>query len=487
MCDTAKKIFSSITVEPVVFLTFAGLLNFQLVRDTGVLQVICSQWYLPDNPRLNCSNLSATPDLEDKIQQKATLWILMMAGAAIIPAMISDIIMGAWGDKNGRKASMLLGIAGTMASIVPVIALFTFQWLPLHFVIGCNLISGVTGSAAIVLISSYAFLADTITDKNILTIRMGILAVCLAAGQTVGSYSAGKLVNTISLPRAALVPAFFQTASFFYCWFFVPNIIPPRAEKVDKSYGSESDLEGLISVKSRFSSCCRLCFVAKDLLKEVFHTFTKPRKGYRRCFLLIGTLVFFISTLTDFHAAVMTLFTYHRPLLWTPNQLGTWKAVDNTLGLIGNLVGVLLSKRWLHLKDSTLVLMGLITCSAHHIIIGLSTTTWMVYAAACVGMLCNLVPPTISSFITHYIDSNEVGKVFSGFAVAAEVALVTAVLSFNGIYSATLSFFPGFVFMCMASLIWVAISFMTWVYWKAKTEEPVSVNETNLTDKIVID
>uniref|UniRef100_A0A915KT54 Major facilitator superfamily (MFS) profile domain-containing protein n=1 Tax=Romanomermis culicivorax TaxID=13658 RepID=A0A915KT54_ROMCU len=158
-----------ITVEPVMFLCFAGLYYYQLVRDTGIYRQFCVEKFSPNEnltdltticgqQRAILSNFSDSTALssdleEDQVQKRATLIIMILSLAVITPAMISDLILSALSDRFGRKVIILIGIGGTLVSILPLIAYFTFpNTVPLYSVIGGNLVAGVSGSLAIVLV-----------------------------------------------------------------------------------------------------------------------------------------------------------------------------------------------------------------------------------------------------------------------------------------------------------------------------------------------
>uniref|UniRef100_A0A915L8P6 Uncharacterized protein n=1 Tax=Romanomermis culicivorax TaxID=13658 RepID=A0A915L8P6_ROMCU len=98
---------------------------------------------------------------------------------------------------------------------------------------------------------------------------------------------------------------------------------------------------------------------ALHLLKSTFRTFFRRRQNYKRCFLIICLLVFFMNTFTDYNSSsVLTLFVYHRPLNWSPDQFGTWKAVDSIIVSVGNVLGVLILKKYLHVSDPILTVLG---------------------------------------------------------------------------------------------------------------------------------
>lgn len=217
---------------------------------------------------------------------------------------------------------------------------------------------------------------------------------------------------------------------------------------------------------------CIFCRYAKHLLKEVWRTFTQKRPRNHRAYMLIGVLCFHVSTLADFQGNVVTLFVFRMPLSWSPPQLATFKAVNGIINLVGGLVGAVLLKRILKVRDTTLILIGLVCAAAQNLALGLSTKTWMVYLGSALGMFSLIVQPTIASLTSRLVRRDEVGKAFAAFMLAGEMALILATLLLNTIYQASVSFYPGLVFIFVSVCV-VLVGFlpMLWVHLNYDEED----------------
>lgn len=71
--------------------------------------------YYSDDPYVNCYHIDNTK-IENKVQQHSAEWSLYNSLAYLIPAIIADTVLGAFGDKYGRQMNILLGIAGIAIS-----------------------------------------------------------------------------------------------------------------------------------------------------------------------------------------------------------------------------------------------------------------------------------------------------------------------------------------------------------------------------------
>ena len=64
-------------------------------------------------------------------------------GAGFLGILVGSLTMGAWADRAGRKAMILLalGIAGTMTLVVPAVA--AAGWLDLRALVVCRFLAGI--------------------------------------------------------------------------------------------------------------------------------------------------------------------------------------------------------------------------------------------------------------------------------------------------------------------------------------------------------
>lgn len=171
-------------------------------------------------------------------------------------------------------------------------------------------------------------------------------------------------------------------------------------------------------------------------------------------------LLMFIAELGLLHSPVLSLFVFHNPFNWSPTHLAYWKGTQALLLTVGNLAGSLIMKNLLHFKETTIIMICLTSGIAGMLVLAFSTVTWHLYLSVAIGTLANLAIPSIKSFIAQSVDPDEVGKAFTANGVTVDLALVLSTLLFNNIYSATVSYFPGAVFLLSAGLLaacWIIV------------------------------
>lgn len=72
-----------------------------------------------------------------------------------------------------------------------------------------------------------------------------------------------------------------------------------------------------------------------------------------------------------------------------------------TLVIVGTLFGLFLFKKLMNLKETTIIMIGLVSSSARTFLIAFASQDWHMYIANVVGIFAGLVQPAIVSFIVQ--------------------------------------------------------------------------------------
>lgn len=513
--EKLKIFFSNVTVEPIVFCNFLAIAFFRVAEHSGLYEVICVQNYQQSH-HVDCKNLHNYPVVEDLVQQDAASINMYLSLAYLLPAMASDMFWGAWSDRNGRKVNIMLGLTGLLVAAFPYTIVFNFPSTSLIILLFFNILAGLTGYISIIMISSLAYLTDIVPNKETYTVRMAQVFVSQTSAMAIGSFATGALLKVASLSYVIVVTEIVLTVGFIYTFFrikHIPPLIMRRlvAEKKSKRKSStikptviepkEKSAELMSNGKSLdlIPAVDKSCWNAvKDnfvfvgtMYKEVYVTFVRPRFGHRRCYFHLMTVVyllFFIAEMGLLHGPVLSLYVFRRPFEWKSSDLAFWKGTQAILLMLGNLCGSLLMKRLCKFKDTAVMLVCLTSGICHLTLTAFCNQSWMLYLSIVLGMLANLTIPTIKSFIAQLVEPNEVGKAFTANGVTADLAFVLSTLLFNTIYSQTVFFFAGTVFLFAAVLLAVCFFIVLWVHIdNAKIESnDAAINKAPIEQDIII-
>ncbi len=193
--------------------------------------------------------------------------------------------------------------------------------------------------------------------------------------------------------------------------------------------------------------------------------------------------VVYVACVFEMHNSVTAMYTYRRPLSWTPGQLARWRLVEAILKLFGKVVGINIFKRLLNFHETTIILISLTSIIAEAVIIGLADTSWKMYMAAGAATFGYFGLPTYKALVTQMVAADEVGKVMSAFGMGYELGVLLAIGVFNNIYSATVRHTPGAVFYMIGGLMTVCTIIMAGVHFMYKRDlameekEPAAVEE----------
>ncbi|VDO98554.1 unnamed protein product [Soboliphyme baturini] len=477
--DQLRKILSAISVEPILFLNFFGFSVYAVCLQSGIYQVLCRQI----TPNSDCQRIGGVRNGadEDKVQAASTFWFMMLTVSYLVPALLSDTFLGALGDRQGRKTNILIGLAGMLVSFFPAMIVFSSVQGPMWLLMVFNMVSGFTGFIGIVIISAFAYLADTVPDHDNLTVRMVIMGVVNSSAMVIGSFVASTLLHFLSFSQIILFGMVMICMAFFYAVFRIEQVPPliMRRRVLNRILDQEKlkDLQEKAKSQTKVAiyhaktgkqksvTCSDLVKTIKGLLKDIWVTFTKRRPCHHRMQILIVSLVFFLHVLVDMglQNSITTLFLFRRPFSWTAENLAFFRGVNSFINMVGGAVGVLVFKKVLHFRESTILLIALVSCTVERLWFTFSTKDWMVYTAVTFGCMSTMVMPTMKSFAALLVQPEEVGKMYMAFGLGMDMAHVVSAVLFNSIYERTSSFFPGMCFLIGASISFFNIVVMLYV------------------------
>ncbi|VDD86355.1 unnamed protein product [Enterobius vermicularis] len=357
------------------------------LRSTGIYRRICELHY---GEGMNCDKLNRVAD-EDKVQERNAEWFLYTAIAYFIPALFSDTLLGAYADRNGRKIVVLLGLVGISISEFGYLLVLSYLvnapfWIILIF----DFCSGLTGFITMIPVSCNAYLSDITQDGDILTIRLCIFSMFQSFASIIGAVVAG-IVYKLDILYAIDIELFIYFLTFLYVLWRIPQ--KPGAEEIARRYASGGQKRPFLRE-------------LRDMLKEGFNSYVKRRMGYRRCYIFVSVIVLMISSTISEEtriSMVMNSYVFRRTdkdsLDWDQRDLGYWNGSGFAINLVGTLIGLCLFKQVLRLRETTMIIIGLLSSIARSILIALATKWWYMYVANACGLFVGLIQPAIASFL----------------------------------------------------------------------------------------
>ena len=300
-----------------------------------------------------CNANESDPDyqIQQEAQRHAADWQSYFTMAMGIPATVTNLILGSFTDRFGRKFLFFLPIIGGCINM----AIFTcgvhFNF-DLHWYIPGCVLEGLTGSAYALLTATFGYTAD-LTNAN-QDRSMGIVLVNLMYGlsMTIFSISQGFFVQNVGF----FWPMIFSVIAMFVILILI-SLLPETLPK-EKSAQSKSVGDTLYSTVELFCG--------------------KENAGYRWMYnLLLMTFTVGIFTALG-RMQVEALYQMNDPFCWDPKHLSWFAAISmGAQGVLGMSIVKPLQKL---LTDESIALIGIISLIGGTVLEGLAWNDAALYA-----------------------------------------------------------------------------------------------------------
>lgn len=472
-CKNLKLFLSKVTVEPTFFLFASGHAIYQVLFTVGLYEKICRMDF-GHLANVNCQHLKDDRVVELAVQRTAAQWKIFLALAYILPVIVAGPIYGAFGDKYGRKNNLLIALCGIITFGAVYVLEICLPHLPLWILVVTEFITASSGFFGLIGPSCFAYLSDQTVDKTSLTVKFTVIQISGNLANILFGTTTGLMLKQMALSHIYCVSMGFTTLSFFYTLIFLEQKPPVKQDKqdevvVDPTVVDEAATNSMETVAqtSPIQSEKEPNLVTKILNMYIssLQTLVKPREGHFRAYILIALPCFVILNTTQMGLnTVMNLYCLGGPLYWKIQDIAYFHSATAGAVLVGNIIGILVFKQF-HFRESSVLLVSILSLMGKMVIVGCANHTWLMYLAAVVGVGGDLMYPACKSLMTQFIDKSEVGKLYALLQLAVDLALLLSHTCFNLIYSATISFDSGFIFLFIAGLLLVPLVAFLWIHF----------------------
>ncbi|KAL5008859.1 hypothetical protein ScPMuIL_014440 [Solemya velum] len=316
------------------------------------------------NSRCHVNTSSMAFKYFQSAQHEASHWNMYYSVALGVPAIVSNIVLGSYIDRIGRKTLMIVCVVGTLFRVLVMFVGIATKWQLGFFIMGF-VIEGCSGYFINFFECCHAYVAD-ITK--------------IGKGRSVGMASVAFMMG------------------------------------------------GGMALKS-------------------------GEKRWRY-FVVLAAFFFMYTTMTGRYG-VETLYQLNQPFCWSPMKIGIFGGIR---GFLQDAAGVLSVKLFRNcFTDVVLSIIGAISATGYQVILAFSDADPAMYIAAVVGIFGQLPLPMSRTIASEMTPSDKQGALFASFSVVETICHMTSSVAANAIYSASLHFFAGFIFVCFSLCSLVAL------------------------------
>lgn len=366
--------------------------------------------------------LTTTLSPSDLVQAANARLNVYISLAATIPSLIAAVLLGANGDRIGRKSLIVFPYFGKVIRYFMLTAVAYYDLDDIWIIISVMLDS-VFGTAALNILSAYAYLTDCTTEKN-RTPAIIVGEVCIGSSRFIPLVTLGIYLQHPNFVQSMLFTLILSLAGLIAGFILQP----------------ESNLN-----VQHLNIFQQLRLVKVKPMIDAFRVFFIKREGHkRRTLLLLVSIHLLIIAMVCGQIAIYYIYLYGAPFCFDSFDVSLNSVVQAVFVIILTIPFTLIVfKRTDHL---ILPVLGTLSYIAQLILFAVATQTWILYLAVCIGSFYSVLTPVIRSRITKIVEPSEYAMVFI-LAMILESGGYYAISAFtNEIYQASVTFLPGLVF-----------------------------------------
>ncbi|XP_040282102.1 solute carrier family 46 member 3 [Bufo bufo] len=451
-------------VEPIMAIyCFANFVSFPVMQQF----VYHRLWEMEFNSSVvfndslsNCVTNQSDPNYihQKEVQKKASAFSTTLDLSSLIPSLVMAIILVSYGDRHGRKASMLLPSIGGLLSVSSFFFVSFFD-LPLRILYISSVLSGFLGGFATFIGGCFSYIADIAKGVQNKNVRIAFIDMILGVSIGVAGITSGYIIKAIGFTWSFVLPVSLHIFNIFYILFILEETV------------KRSEFQQNVLSKEGF----------KELFSGVFLLF--KHASYKKR-LAIGLLLFaFMSYLfISFGASnLFTLYELDSPLCWDSVLIG-WGSGLSTIDYVGGFLGVFLFTRCL--KDAHIVFIGILSWISGSAMAAFATTTVTMMLVRVPLVFFSMPLPIFRSMMSKVVLENEQGALFACIACLESLTGSLSFATFNSIYGATVVWFPGFSFLLSAFLCLIPFA-VVWILLcigYEETDHVLLINEDSNTE-----
>ncbi|KAM8803693.1 lysosomal proton-coupled steroid conjugate and bile acid symporter SLC46A3 [Rhynchonycteris naso] len=375
---------------------------------------------------------SPTFALQEEVQKKVSLFNLQMDISGLIPGLVSTFILLSHSDHHGRKLPLVLTSVGALMTSTWLCLLSYFAF-PFQLLVVSTFIGALCGNSTTFLGACFAYIVDQCKEEKQRTIRIAIIDFILGLVTGLTGLSSGYFIKELGFVWSFFIITVALTVNLIYILFFLGNSMEE-------------------SLSQNVSILCSEGF--KNLFYRTYMLFKNTSSEQRSLLcLLLFTMVAYFFVVTGI-SPIFILYELDSPLCWNEVLIGYGSALSS-ISFFSSFLGI-----WFFsycMDDIYMAFIGMFTTMVGMAMAAFAKTTLMMFLVR-LPFLFTIVPLSVlRSMMSKLVRSTEQGTLFACVAFLETLGGVAAVSTFNGIYSATVVWVPGFTFLLSAGLLLIPV------------------------------
>lgn len=435
-------------IFPVVFGIFFALVLNGYVRGEWTQLMIRKKYFPHETANFSgCENTNTSDPLYKKyetVQQEAAEWSIYFALGENIPNFIAMLILPPYIDVYGRKFLLIMSVAGMAIKCTAVSFIVYFEGSFWYF-FASNVIDGMSGAGYGFGSAAFSYTADLTLTKTQRTIGVVVTESCIKFAVVLGSYCSGLFVEDLGLD-------FFYTSVIggaFSLFILALTIILPESLPKHKRSKPKPITESIKNMTAFYVS--------------------KQYKGKRSAYILLLAAFGVATIITVNRGPMETLYLLGRPFCWGPSKIGMFRMVCMAAQTVFGLIIIWPMQKYL--SNATIGVIGCLSGIASYIVEAFATTTVAIYMVAVSGIFIFLIVPMIRSLMSALTPLDQQGTMFAGGGAIEVTFTLIGSLTQNAVYSFSLSFMNGFVFLMLGGVSLINLILMFFAYRTKQGQE----------------
>ncbi|CAG5130694.1 unnamed protein product [Candidula unifasciata] len=374
----------------------------------------------------NSSNTESGNDPQSQASEQLTYYVL----AQTIPAFFACLLLGSYADYVGRRLLLLVPVFTNFVKTAIICCIVKFNFDLSYFYLAYG-IDGLAGTSYSILLALYSFTADISYSKKDRTFWIYAVSCASSTMSAVINVTGGYLIKNYGFFEAAIFLCGLTLLSFIVPLIFLPETLQQR-----RSIKGVSPLTHI---------------------KNIFGLYFLDGTVRRRATFCVCLLMFIVGVANDLHLnSLDSLYQMHYPFCWDSVKIGNYSAI-RTAG--GHFLAIIVYKLLqMCMAIEPIGMIGATFQGGAFVLEAFINASWQFYLVPVILIPSCLTSSVMRTMFSILAGPDHQGAVFSSIAVFETLCSLATSQIYNRIYSATVSFMPGAVYLVMASVSCVTVA-----------------------------